>query len=68
MWGVNVRAVKANGRLLVNLLNLSRTPQFVQPVMKPAVKRAFNLVAGKEIEFPLILAPLEPGLLVLGPR
>ena len=66
--GVNVRAGEDHGRLLVNLLNLARPPQFVQPVTKPAVKPAFNLVDGKQIELPLILAPLEPVLLVLGPQ
>jgi hypothetical protein len=65
VWGVNVRTVEANGQLLVNLLNLSREPRRVQLVTKPAVKRAVNLMDGKEIELPFTLAPLEPALLVL---
>jgi hypothetical protein len=68
VWGVNVRAVEDNGRLLVNLLNLSRTPQLVQLVTKPTAKQALNLMDGKEIEFPLTLSPLEPALLVLKRR
>ena len=53
LWGVNVRAVEENGRLLVNLLNLSRAPQQVQLVTKPAAKHALNLMDGKQIEFPI---------------
>jgi hypothetical protein len=65
IWGVNVRAVKANGRLLVNLLNLSREPQPVQLVPKPSAQRARNLIDGEEAGFPLTLRPLEPVLLAL---
>ena len=65
VWGVNVRAVEANGRLLVNLLNLSREPRRVQLVTKPSARRALNLMDGKEIEFPFTLSPLEPTLLAL---
>ena len=68
VWGVNVRAVEQNGRLLVNLLNLSREPRPVRLVMKPAAKHARNIIDGKEIEFPFTLAPLEPVLLALEPR
>ena len=65
VWGVNVRAVEANGRLLVNLLNLSREPRRVQLVTKPSARNALNLMDGKEIEFPYTLSPLEPALLAL---
>ena len=68
VWGVNVRVVEENGRLLVNLLNLSREPRRVQLVTRPAAKHALNLMDGKEIEFPFALAPLEPVLLALKPR
>ncbi len=65
VWGVNVRTVEANGRLLVNLLNLSRESRRVQLVTKPLARRALNLMNGKEIEFPFTLSPLEPTLLRL---
>ena len=65
VWGVNVRAVETDGRLLVNLLNLSREPRRLQLVTKPSAKRALNLMDGKEIEFPFTLSPLEPTLLAL---
>jgi hypothetical protein len=65
VWGVNVRAVEADGRLLVNLLNLSREPRRVLLLTKPAAKHALNLIDGKEIEFPFTLSPLEPVLLAL---
>ncbi len=65
VWGVNVRAVETDGRLLVNLLNLSREPRRVQLVTKPSARRALNLMDGKEVEFPFTLAPLEPTLLAL---
>lgn len=68
VWGVSVRAVKANGRLLVNLLNLSREPRQVRLVTKPSARRAFNLMDGKEMEFPFTLSPLEPVLLELKTR
>ena len=68
VWGVNVRAVETDGRLLVNLLNLSREPRRVQLVTKPAAKHALNLMDGKQIEFPFTLSPLEPVVLALGPR
>ena len=62
VWGVNGRAVRENGRLLVNLLNLSREPRQVQLVTKPAAQHALNLMNGQDIEFPFTLAPLEPAL------
>jgi len=65
LWGVNVRAVESDGRLLVNLLNLARKSQQVQFGMKPAVKRAFNLLDGSVIDLPLTLSPLHPTLLEL---
>ena len=65
VWGVNVRAVEANDRLLVNLLNLSREPRRVQLLTKPSARRAVNLMDGKETEFPFTLSPLEPTLLAL---
>ena len=65
VWGVNVRATEENGRLLVNLLNLSRVRQQVQLVTKPAAKNALNLMDGKQIEFPFTLSPLEPVVLAL---
>jgi hypothetical protein len=68
VWGVNVRAVYADGRLLVNLLNLSREPRRVQLATNPSAKRALNLMNGKEIEVPFTLSPLEPTLLALPPR
>jgi hypothetical protein len=37
----------------------------VQLAANPAVKRALNLMDGKEIEFPFTLLPLEPTLLAL---
>jgi Beta-galactosidase/Beta-galactosidase trimerisation domain len=65
VWGVNVRAVESNGRMLVNLLNLSREPRRVQLANQPSARRALNLMDGKEIEFPIALSPLEPTLLAL---
>jgi hypothetical protein len=65
VWGVNVRAVERDGRLLVNLLNLSREPRRVQLVTKLSTKRPLNLIEGKEVEFPLTLSPLEPTLVAL---
>ncbi len=68
VWGVNVRAVESSGQLLVNLLNLSREPRRVQLATNPLIKRALNLMNGKEIEVPFTLSPLEPTLLALPPR
>jgi hypothetical protein len=65
VWGVNVRAVESEGRLLVNLLNLSREPRRVQLVTKAAASHALNLMDGKEISLPFTLSPLEPALLAL---
>jgi hypothetical protein len=65
VWGVNVSATEENGRLLVNLLNLSRVRQQVQLVTKPAAKNALNLMDGKQIKFPFTLSPLEPVVLAL---
>jgi hypothetical protein len=62
-WGVNVRAVESDGRLLVDLLNLTREPRQVQLVTNPSVTRALNLIDGKEIQFPFTLPSLEPTLL-----
>jgi hypothetical protein len=67
VWGVNVRAIKENGRLLVNLLNLSRTPQQVQLVTKPPAQHALNLMDGRPIDFPFTLSPLEPVVLTFQP-
>ncbi|MBI2924713.1 MAG: beta-galactosidase [Verrucomicrobia bacterium] len=68
VWGVNVRAVEQSGRLLVNLLNLSREPRQVRLLTKPAAARALNLTNGTEIEFPFTLVPLEPALLAVKPQ
>jgi hypothetical protein len=65
---VNVRAVEESGRMLVNLLNLSREPRLVRFVTKPAAKHGLNLMDGKVMEFPIRLPPLEPVLLVLKQR
>ena len=65
VWGVNLRAVEANGRLLVNLLNLSREPHTLRLVTKTGMKRALNLVDGKEQAMPFTLAPLDPLLLAV---
>ena len=65
VWGVNIRAVERDGRLLVNLLNLSRDSQRILLEAKPRVRRALNLMDRKEVEFPLTLMPLEPTLLAL---
>ncbi len=64
-WGVNVRAVEHNGKLLVNLLNLSRETQEVRMVMNASVQPALSLIDGKEVEFPLNIPPLAPVLLAL---
>jgi hypothetical protein len=68
VWGVNVRAVETEGRLLLNLLNLSREPRRVQLVTKPSASHAVNVMDGNQIEFPLTLSPLEPALLALTQR
>ena len=68
VWGVNRRAVKTNGRLLVNLLNLAREPRQVQLVTTPVAKRALNLMDGEETTVPLTLWPLTPVLLAFEPR
>ena len=65
VWGVNVRAVEANERLLVNLLNLSRESRPVRLVTKTTARHALSLMDGKKMEFPLTLSPLEPVLLEL---
>jgi hypothetical protein len=68
IWGVCVRAVEADGGLLVNVLNLSRETRQVRLVSGPASNHAVNLMDGREIEFPLSLPPLEPILLALRPN
>jgi hypothetical protein len=68
VWGVNVRAVEADGRVLVNLLNLSRESRQIRLLTKPAVTTALNLLDGKEMERIFTLAPMEPLLLTLKSR
>src|ERR1043166_4927057 len=65
LWGINVRAVEHKGKLLVNLLNLSREAQDVRFTTKPATKSALNLLDGKAVELPFTLPPLDPALLSL---
>jgi len=65
LWGVNLRAVEYDGKLLVNLLNLSRETQDVRIVMKPAARPALNLLDGQEVEFPITLPALKTVLLAL---
>jgi len=65
LWGVNARAVEHKGKLLVNLLNLSRQPIDLRLAMRSSPKRAFDLINGKELEFPLTIRPLDPVLLTL---
>ena len=63
VWGVNLRSVPYKGKTLVNLLNFSRESRSIRIVTRPAVKTAVNLLDGKQVEFPMTLAPLEPVLL-----
>jgi hypothetical protein len=65
VWGVNVRAVQDQGRLLVNLLNLTREPRQVRLITQVKSKQATNLISGKEMELAFTLSPLEPTLLAL---
>lgn len=65
LWGVNCRAVEADGRLLVNVLNLSRKPQRIRLGRKPVAEDAVNLLDGTAVKFPFALSPLEPTLLEL---
>jgi hypothetical protein len=65
IWGVNLRSVEHDGKLLVHLLNLSHESQQVQVSTKPAHQRALNLMDGKQINFPFSLPPLEPALLAI---
>ena len=68
LWGVNLRAVEHNGKLLVSILNLSRETREVRLLTRSATMHAFDLIAGKEIESPLTITPLEPVLLSLNTR
>jgi len=65
VWGVNLRTTMANGRLLANLLNLSRKPQVLRLTTKRGVKRVLNLVDGREQVTPFTLSPLDPKLLAV---
>jgi hypothetical protein len=63
IWGVNVRAVETDGRILANVLNLSRIAQRVRFVATPGTRHVLNLMDGKPLELPFTLRPLEPMLL-----
>jgi hypothetical protein len=65
LWGVNLRSVELHGRRLVNLLNLSQEPRQVRLVTQPSAARALSLLEGRELAFPITLAPLAPTLLSL---
>ena len=68
VWGVRVRAVETNGRLLVDLLNLSQSPVSCRLVTRTAAGPALNLIDRGETERELRLAPLEPMLLEVRAR
>jgi hypothetical protein len=66
IWGVNLRAVEHDGKLLVSLLNLSREPKRVRIVTAKPVRGAIDTVRDKQIAFPLCVSPLDPVLLAVG--
>ena len=63
VWGVNLRAVKHEGRWLVSLLDLTHAERVVSLRMDAPVQRMVNLFDQTEVTAPLTLAPLEPVLL-----
>ena len=65
IWGVNVRAVEYNGKLLVNLINFLRQPQEIALVGGKPDQKAVNLFDNSDVQFPLALAPLDPVLLAI---
>lgn len=62
LWGINVRAVERNGRLLASLVNYLRQPQSVVLKMEQPIARITNLFENRDVTLPLELPPLEPML------
>lgn len=67
VWGVHLRVVKQDVRLLVSLANLTRQNQRVCLISTTPIKEAVNLFTNERIVFPLTLPPLEPFLLAMEP-
>ena len=63
LWGVNVRTVEYDGKLLVNLVNFLREGQIVQLDLETPPKRITNLFNNAEVTLPLSLESLDPLLL-----
>lgn len=62
VWGVNVRAVRRNGNLLVSLVNFARDPKRVVLRSPTRLGKATDLLTGRAISFPLTIKPLDPML------
>jgi len=67
VWGVNLRAVPYQGRLLVSLVNFSKEKQTISVNSTRYKGLATNLLTGKAVRFPLQLEPLDPVLLSIAP-
>lgn len=65
VWGVNLRAVQYQGKMLVNLLNLTREPKQVCLIMNPPVRGGMDLITNQECRFPFQAIPMEPVLIAL---
>ncbi|MFA6241248.1 MAG: beta-galactosidase, partial [Candidatus Hydrogenedentales bacterium] len=66
LWGVNLRAAKHEGNLLVSLVNLTREPKTICLRTTAVLEEARDLLADAPVTFPLTLAPLDPVLIAVG--
>ncbi|MBI5090971.1 MAG: beta-galactosidase [Candidatus Hydrogenedentes bacterium] len=65
VWGVNLRAAKYQGDLLVSLVNYTREEQDVVVNAPGYGRSATKLLTGKRASFPMRTRPLDPILLVI---
>ncbi len=63
VWGVNLRAARWDGKLLVALVNFSRREQTIRLAAGQPINGAVNLFDNAAVTLPVTLAPLEPLLL-----
>jgi len=64
-WGVNLRAVEHDGKLLASLINFTRDAKRIVLETEAPIRRAVNLFDNTDVAMPLTVEPLEPVLLEL---
>ena len=67
IWGVNLRTVPYQGKLLASLVNFSKRPCRINLDVVAGKASAINLLTRKPVRFPMTIQPLDPVLLCLTP-